>query len=586
VNRLSRFWQELKRRKVVRRNTVYAATAFVILELLSIIEEPLKLPEWTMLVIIIILSAGFIVSIILSWLFDFTPEGALERTNPQQQSEIEIKPAASSTWKIASYMSFVVIVGLIAYNIVSGRDLAKELSILEKSIAVLPFDNMSDDSEFAHLGDAMTDEIIMQLYNINAFEVRSRTSVMQYKNTEKGSPVIGQELSVNYLLGGSTQRYEDQIRIRVHLTQASTDNQIWGHVFEGEWKDIFDIQIKVAKQVAEELKTVLSHDEVKSIEKEPTNNVEAYNLYLQGRYLWHSFDKDDKDRSIEYYNQALEIDPNFARAYAGLAIIYHQYSDFGYFPNKEVIPLARKAAVKALELNNTLDEAHVVLAWMKATYDFDWTGSERGFIHALKINPNSAFAHLGYSFFLSYVGRHNEAILETQKAVELDPMDVNMRTNLGLHYYYKREYDTAIEEYRKILELSPNSWYARSHLAVALSQKGLYNEAIEEYAKMEYIQIFHWHLGYIYGIAGNRDKALEILNQYLELSKKEFVSPTHIAIIYIGLGEKDNALEWLEKTYEQNEAGLQFIKVDPMFDNLRSDPRFQDILDQMNFPDY
>ena len=585
MNKLSRFWQELKRRKVVRRNTVYAATAFVILELVSIVGDPLKLPDWTLLLVIILLSIGFIISLIASWVYEINSEGDIEKTKPAHEEKQYEVPATSSNWKIATYISFVVIVALIILNIIPRGNSFLDTAGIDKSIAVLPFENMSDDTIFSHLGDAITDEIIMQLYKIKTFEVRSRTSIMQYKNTEKGSPVIGQELSVNYLLGGSTQRYEDQIRIRVHLTQASTDNQIWGHVFEGEWKDIFDIQIKVAKQVAEELKTVLSPDEVKSIEKEPTNNVEAYNLYLQGRYLWHSFDRDDKDRSLEYYNRALEIDPNFARAYAGLAIIYHQYSEFGYFPSKEVIPLARKAAMKALELNNTLDEAHVVLAWMKATSDFDWTGSERGFKHALEINPNSAFGHLGYSFFLSYVGRHNEAILETQKAVELDPMDVNMRANLGLHYYCKREYDTAIEEYRKILELSPNSWYARSHLAVALSQKGLYNEAIEEYAKMEFIQIFHWHLGYIYGIAGNRDKALEILNQYLELSKKEFVSPIHIAIIYIGLGEKDNALEWLEKTYEQNEAGLQFIKVDPMYDNLRSDPRFQDLIERMNFPD-
>jgi TolB-like protein/Tfp pilus assembly protein PilF len=585
VNRFSRFWQELKHRKVVRRNTVYAATAFVILELLSIIEEPLKLPEWTMLVIIIILSAGLIVSIILSWLYDFTPEGTLERTNPQQQSEIEIKPAVSSTWKIASYMSFVVIVGLIVYNIVSGRDLAKELSILEKSIAVLPFDNMSDDSEFAHLGDAMTDEIIMQLYNINAFDVRSRTSIMQYKNTEKGSPVIGQELSVNYLLGGSTQRYEDQIRIRVHLTQASTDNQIWGHVFEGEWKDIFDIQVKVAKQVAEELKTVLSLEEVERIESNPTDNLEAYSMFLKARYSWHTYDKDALDISLNYYLRAVELDPNFALAYTGLAITYETFAGFGYSQPKVVIPMARKAAIKALELDNSLVEAHAALAWIQL-YDRDLAESERGFKRAIELNPNYAFAHYGYSWYLSYIGQLDDAIEQNKRALELDPLDVNSRVSLGRRYYYKRDYDMAIEEYRDILESFPDSWITRIMLALVLSQKGLHDKAIEQFSRIEINPSNHWYLGFIYGQAGKRSKASETLNQYLELSKNEYVSPMNIAFIYISLGETDEAFEWLEKAYEQNEAGLQLIKVDPMFDNLRSDPRFQDILDQMNFPDY
>jgi TolB-like protein len=305
-NKLTQFWQELKRRKVVRVITIYAAAAFVIIELINNVYEPLRLPVWTPTLVIVLLCVGFIITVIVSWVYDITPEG-IEKTDPAHKAKEVDKPVSSNSWKIASFISFVVIVALILFHILSSSNSSSKITNLETSIAVLPFENMSDDSEFAHLGDAMTDEIIMQLYKINEFEVRSRTSIMQYKDTEKGSPLIGEELKVNYLLEGSTQRYEDQVRIRIQLIHSSTDNHIWGDIFEGEWKDIFDIQINVAKQVARELKTVLSPKEVQRIENKSTENIEAYNLYLQGRYFWNQHGRDDLDKSIEYYKRAMHL---------------------------------------------------------------------------------------------------------------------------------------------------------------------------------------------------------------------------------------------------------------------------------------
>ncbi|MCK4751750.1 MAG: hypothetical protein KAT15_32060, partial [Bacteroidales bacterium] len=291
-NKLSQFWQELTRRKVVRVITVYAAAAFVILELVSIIADPLKLPEWTLPLVIVLLCIGFIIAVILSWVYDITPEG-IEKTEPAQREKKEEKTVTSSGWKIASYISFVVIVVLIILNIFPHSNRSNETTTPGRSIAVLPFENMSDSSEFAHLGDAMTDEIIMQLYKIKTFEVRSRTSVVQYKDTEKTSPTIGKELNVNYLLEGTTQRYKDQVRIRVQLIHSSTDDHIWGDIYEGDWKDIFNIQMKVAKQVASELKAALSPEEIETIEKIPTHNPEAYNLYLKGRWFWNKWTEED-----------------------------------------------------------------------------------------------------------------------------------------------------------------------------------------------------------------------------------------------------------------------------------------------------
>ncbi len=586
TNRLTQFWEELKRRKVVRVITVYAAAAFVTLELISIVADPLKLPEWTLTFLIILLGVGFIIAVILSWIYDVGPVG-IERTSSSKTAgnEFQESPSRLKAWKIATYISVIIIIVLVILQVFSRNNPSKEILEQEKSIAVLPFENMSDDNEFEHLGDAMTDEIIMQLYKIHEFEVRSRTSIMQYKATDKGSPEIGEELNVNYLLEGSTQRYEDQVRIRVQLIHASTDDHIWGEVFEGAWKEIFNIQVNVAKQVAIELKTVLSPEEVLRIEQEPTVEMEAYNLYLLGRYFWNQIDRDDLDKSKAYYEMALQIDPDFALAYTGLAATFTSYATWGYTPRNQVMFRAKEASIKALEIDHKMAEAHTELAWTKVIHDWDWSGGEEGLIHAIKLNPNSASAHSRYAWLLSMVGRHEEAISECKKALSLDPLSTYIWTSLGRRYYFERDYDRAIEEYRKILENFPDIDYTRAHLALALSEKGSHKEAIQEFLKSSEITSWNWYLGYIYGKAGEMDKAQNILDYYLELSKSEFVWPSNFTFMYAGMGKTEKAIDWLEKTFEQREAWLDLLKVEPMYDNLRSDSRFQFILDQMNFPD-
>jgi len=257
-NKFNQFWKELKRRNVVRVLMVYAGAAFVIIELINNITEPLRLPAWTPTLVIVLLAIGFPVVIIFSWIYDLHPEEGMIKTEPAGKVRTEDKPKSSNGWKIASYISFLVIIGLILLNVFSKPHRTEGRIPLDRSIAVLPFTNLSDDIEFNYLGDALTDELIMQLFKINAFEVRSRTSMLQYKDSKKSIPLIGQELKVKYLLEGTTQRHEDQVRIRVQLIEASTDNHIWGKIYEGDWENIFNIQIEVAKQVAAELKAALS----------------------------------------------------------------------------------------------------------------------------------------------------------------------------------------------------------------------------------------------------------------------------------------------------------------------------------------
>jgi TolB-like protein/Tfp pilus assembly protein PilF len=584
-NKLSQFWQELKRRKVVRVTTVYAAAAFVILELVDIITEPFGLPDWTMILVVVLLTVGFIISVIISWVYDIHPEGGIIKTEPAHKVKPEDIPKSSNSWKIASYISFVVIVALILFHIVFTSNRAKEIAIFDKSIAVLPFKSLSDDPDKQYLADGAMDAILLHLSKIEDLRVMARTSVEQYRETDKTATIICEELDVAFLLEGSFQKYGDQARLIVQLIKPGIESHIWADEYDRDWKDIFAVQSEVAQKIAIELQAVITPEVRERIDAVPTDNLKAHNLYLQGRWFWNQGGRDDLDNSIEYYKRALEIDPEYALAYSGMAATYTSYAFHGYLPRRDVMPQAKTAAMKALAIDNTLGEAHAELAWARVIHDWDWIGGEKRFKRALELNPNYARAHNRYAWLLSIVGRHDEAIEEDKRAHELDPLSVGIWINLGLRYYYARDYDKAIEEYRKVLEIYPTSRRAHELLAMALSQKGLHNEAIEEYSNNEFMLRNHWHLGYFYGVAGKKEKALELLNYYLELSEKEFVGPAIIAFIYIGLGEKDKAFEWLEKTYEQREARLDLLKVEPMYDNLRSDPRFQDLLDRMNFPD-
>ena len=584
-NKLSQFWQELKRRKVVRVITVYAAAAFVLLELTDIVVPSLGLPEWTLNFIIILLCIGLVIAIILAWIYDIHPEGVIVKTEPAHKVKEEDKLVSSNSWKVASYISFVVIIALIVLNILPRINPSADNSFQGNSIAVLPFADMSPEQDQEYFCDGITEEIINALSQVDAWKVIARTSSFSFKGKHEDIREIGRMLDVETLVEGSIQKVKNQVRITAQLIKVEDGSNLWSQQFDRDLEDIFAIQDEISAAIIENLKVELLGEKMPISKKRQTDNIEAFNLYLQGRHFWIQEGKDNLDKSIEYYKQALELDLNYALAYVGMAMSYTSYAWYGYLPRRDVVPQAKKAAMKALEIDNTHGEAYTELAFARLIYDWDWFGSEREFKRALELNPNYARAHNLYAWLLTNVERHDEAIEESKCAHELDPLSLEIWVELGRRYYWARDFDKAIEEYRKVLEFFPNSWYARSELAKALSQKGLHNEAIEEYSKTEFELTYHWHLGYIYGVAGKREKALEILNYYLELSKKEFVWTAGIAFIYIGLGEKDKAFEWLEKTYEQREAWLDQLKVDPMFDSLRSDPRFQDLLDRMNFPD-
>jgi TolB-like protein/Flp pilus assembly protein TadD len=471
-----------------------------------------------------------------------------------------------------------VIVGLVVFHIVTTSTRSKKISNLEKSIAVLAFSNMSNDPDQEYFSDGISEEILNSLVKVEGIKVVGRTSSFSFKGKDTDIPTIGNELGVSMVLDGSVRKSEDGVRISAQLINVADGFSIWSEQYDRELKDILSIQEDIATNIVSKLKLTVLRPKGP---QQPTDNIEAYNLYLQGRHFWNQGGRDNYDKSIEYYKRALEIDPDYALAYSVMAATYISYATSGYSPRRDVMPQARIAAKKALDIDNTLGEAHAELAWILVFNDWDWHGGEKRFKRALELNPNDARSHSGYAWLLSFVGRHDEAIQESKRAHELDPLSERLWKRLGFTYYCAREYDKAIEEYRNVLEVFPDSRLAHIRIAEALLAKGLLNEAIEECSK---IDVENLSVGYIYGIAGKKEKAREILNYYLEESEKRFIWPSSIAFIYIGLGEKDKAFEWLEETYDQHEAFMDLLLVYPKYDSLRSDPRFQDLVDRMNFP--
>jgi TolB-like protein/Tfp pilus assembly protein PilF len=589
-NKLSQFWQELKRRKVIHVIIVYATTAFIIIELITNVSEPLRLPEWTPTLVILILVIGFPLAVIFSWIFDVSSDG-VQKTKPLKDVEKGEDSAVSSSWRIATYVSVVIIIGFIVFNILSRSRHSDDLFSLEKSIAVLPFENMSDSEEYSHLGDAMTDEIILELQKINELDrVLSRTSTIQFKTNRSSIPEIADKLGVNYIIEGSIQRHKEDVSIRVQVIRAKHEDLVWGDEYDGKWEDIFSIQDEIAFRVANELKTVLSPEEIRKIEKNPTESLKAYNLYLIGRYYWNNRTEEGFLTGIEYFRQAIEEDPAYALAYAGIADCYNLLGWHDLFPSEVVYPKAKSAAETALLMDENLSQAHASLAYVKMLYDWNWQAAEKGFKRALEINPNYAEAHQWYSEYLAYMERHDESIAEAKRAQDLDPLSLSISHNLGLVFYEAHKFDLAIEEYQNTLQMDSSFIVAYNYLGLAYAGKKMYNEAlinIQKAVELDAKQspLYIGTLGFIYVSMGNGDEAREVLEHLLELSRIRYIAPVSLAILYGALGQKDQAFEWMEKGYEVRDDYLMVLKVDPRLDSLRSDPRYQDLLDRMNFPD-
>ncbi len=459
-----------------------------------------------------------------------------------------------------------------------------------ESIAVLPLGNLSRDPEQEFFADGMTEELITDLSKIGALKVISRTSVMHYKGTQKTVPEIARELHVDAVIEGSVRRSGQRVRITAQLVHAATDTHLWAESYERDLRDVLALQDEVARAIASEIRVKLTPQEQARLMSARPVNPEAHELYLKGRYYWNKRTPETLKKSFEYFQQAIEKDPSYALAYAGLADAYLMLGagEYAVLPPKEAFPKGESAAMKALELDSTLAEAHSTLGYSKDVFDWDWQGAEREFKQAIEFNPNYANAHHWYAGHLTQMGRHAEAIAEARKAESLDPLSLIISADVAMEALAPAGmYDQAMQQCRKTLEMDPNFAVAHACLSRSYEHKGMHKEAIAEIQNAVNLSggslVWVAALGRAYALAGRRDEAIKILNELKARSKREFVPPAGFVGIYAALGDKDQAFAWLEKAYQERSDIIPALKL-PVFDPLRSDPRFQDLLRRVRLP--
>jgi len=453
-----------------------------------------------------------------------------------------------------------------------------------KSIAVLPFVNMSADKNDEYLSDGMTEELINVLSKVPGLRVPGRTSCFAFKgkNEEDIFHRVGDQLHVGTVLEGSVRKAGEKLRVTAQLINVSDGYHLWSKAYDGDVKDILNFQSNVAEQVVQALRLQLGTEAARVLSKKPTENPEAHRLYLLGRYEFAKYTQTGWNNAIRYYEEALKLDPNYALAYCGLADNY-AYMGSVVMPEREAIAKEKEFAEKALALDPELAEAHMSHALVLVA-DYDWRNGLKEFDRALELNPNLAFAYELQAWTVNGLGRFDEAIAKTRKAVELDPLNPFFQMSLSFYQYWGRRYDDAIPQARKTLAMDPNS--AISHVLIGLSflKKGDTAGAIAELQKSKAPDSGAWYqgfLGYTYAISGDRGKAEQSLRELEELAKRRYVSPTAFATIYLGLGQKEKCLDWLEKSYEQQDSACWYIKIDQIYDSVRNEPRFQALVEKI-----
>ena len=464
---------------------------------------------------------------------------------------------------------------------------ARSTEVAIDSIAVLPFENRGADPDTEYLSEGLAESLIYRLSQLPNLKVSPTSAVFRYKGKQTDAAKAGNELGVSAVLLGRITQRGDSLLISAELVDVRHNKLLWGEQYDRKMSDLLATQREIAREIVEKLKLKVAGEE-KALAKHYTESNEAYQLYLKGRFYWNKRTEEALKKSVEYFNQAIEKDPGFALAYAGLADCYVVPANWQ--PPREAMPKAKAAAKRALELDETLAEAHTSLGRVLASFDWDWTGAEKEYKRAIELNPRYAVAHQWYGGWFQVMGRHTEAIAERKRALELDPLSLVINFELGLAFYYARDYDQSIEQFHKTLELDQNFPPAHVFLPAAYEQKGMNSEAIAEFNRAIPLKgggewsLTKGGLGHIYSILGKKSEALALLDELKQLSTQEYVAPTSVALIYAGLGDKDQAFAWLEKAYEERSFQMQWLSVEPRWDSLRSDPRFANLQRRMGLP--
>src|SRR5213596_20598 len=575
------FFAELKRRNVYKVAISYAVVAWLLMQVASQIFPFFEIPNWAVRLVVLLLIIGFPVAMILAWAFELTPEG-LMRT--EVADELPKKSGRSSAW-----IYVIIVAGAIGAGIVFfGRYTSSRQSpkTAEKSIAVLPFENRSEDKANAYFADGVQDEILTRLSKIADLKVASRTSTQHYKSMPENLAEIAKQLGVAHILEGSVQKSGDAVRVNVQLIKAANDSQVWAETFDRKLTDIFSVESDVAKAIADQLRAHITRREEQVIAAKPTKNIEAYDAFLRGRYFWNKRTSDGIKHAIEHFQQSIERDPNFALGYVGLADSYTGLTFYNFAAPQEAMPKAKESAIKALALDDTLAEAHTTLAHILINYDWNASAAEKEFKRSIELNPEYATAHQWYAIhYLTATGRLEQAVEEMKKALELEPASLVMNTFMGATLYYAGRYDEAIDQCRRTIQMDPNFAVAHWHLGLAYEQKQLLDAATEEFKKAISLSggspLMKAALGRVYAESQKKHDANEMLNELNELAKGQYASAYEIATICVALGNNEQAFQLLEKAYTEHSFHLVNLNVSPQFKSVRSDPRFQDLVQRI-----
>lgn len=452
------------------------------------------------------------------------------------------------------------------------------------SIAVLPFANVANNPQTEYLSDGITESLINNLSQLPNLSVMSRNTVFRYKNQTADLERVGRDLGVRAILTGRLLQSGDELLISVNLEDVKSKRQIWGAQYNRKLSNLVSVQEEIAGDIYGRLRPKLDGEEKRWLSKRPTEDVEAYQLYLQGLFYWNKWTEADFKKAADYFTQAVQRDPRYALSYAGLADTYSLLGDAGYLPPSEAWPKAKAAAMQALEIDNTLAEAHTSLGLVKEHYEWDWTGAEKEFKRAIDLNPNSATAHLWYGDFLSNTGRLEQGLSETRKARELDPLSLIINTTLGWEFYLSQQYDQAVEQLRNVLEIDQKFAPARRILEGVYSQMGKQKEAVAEREKFVSLSGSPELAASIeedFSKSGYNGVLQSWLDGMTEISKHGYVSSYDIAEIYSRMGQKDQTLAWLEKAYEEHDSGLVSVAVDPIFNPLHAEVRFRALVKRL-----
>jgi serine/threonine-protein kinase len=569
---------ELKRRRVFRALVGYAIIAFAVLQIIEPIIHGLQLPDWTLSLVVVGIGIGFPLTLALAWVFDLSASG-IERTRPVP---VEGSRRASVAW-LALLAAGVALLGVavVAWHFVLRPGARGPAAPSAPSVAVLPFVNMSAQKDDEYFSDGITEEVINALANVEGLRVVSRTSAFAFKGKNLSVRKIGEELAVATVLEGSVRRQGDEVRIVAQLINAVDGYHLWSKTYDRKLENVFAVEDELARSITDALRPQLLK-QAPPLVGQATASTEAHDLYLRGRHFWNKRTTDDLKRAAALFRQALDLDPRYALAHAGLADSYALLAEYSPVRPGDVLPQAAEHARKALELDPALAEPHATVGLL-AMSEYDWTAAEREFKRAIELRSAYATAHQWYALLLVTLGRLAEARVQAEQAVQLDPASPVVNNMLGLVLYASGDYPRAIEAFRRTLELEPGAAMARGFLACAYVGAGRKQEALAEIAHVSDGDLDHGALrAWVLWSAGERDAARQLARELLDRPGRGPMRPGLQAALYAYLGERDRAFALLDRAYAEKDWSLREVKVSPMLDPLRDDPRFAKLLKKLN----